>query len=105
MDADDTFSLLGCWAGTVIIQLAHYVGSDYVLLRRYTVAVRGGRSGGRMYYINTGTNEVHRRRACSWQDTIGEWVYLGSFSSMVGALSNARATGYPNATQCEHCVS
>lgn len=42
VDADDKFSLLGCWAGTVIIQLAHYVGSDYVLPRRYTVAVSGG---------------------------------------------------------------
>ena len=37
-----TVRLVGCQAGTVIIQLGQYVGDDYVLLRRYTVNVSGG---------------------------------------------------------------
>ena len=37
-----TIRLVGCQAGTVIIQLGQYVGDDYVLLRRYTVNVSGG---------------------------------------------------------------
>ena len=37
-----TARLVGCQAGTVIIQLGRYVGDDYVLLRRYTVNVSGG---------------------------------------------------------------
>ena len=37
-----TVRLVGCQAGTVIIQLGRYVGDDYVLLRRYTVNVSGG---------------------------------------------------------------
>ncbi len=37
-----TVRLVGCQAGTVIIQLGRYVGDDYVLLRRYTANVSGG---------------------------------------------------------------
>ena len=37
-----TFSLVGCRAGTSIIQLGEFVYGSYVLLRRYTVDVTGG---------------------------------------------------------------
>ena len=41
-DPGDTFSLVGCRAGTSIIQLGEFVYGSYVLLRRYTVDVTGG---------------------------------------------------------------
>ena len=57
-----------------------------------------------MYYINPNTSEVHRRGACSWQDTIANWTYLGNFATMSAAVTFARSNGYPSATRCEHCV-
>ena len=37
-----TVRLVGCQAGTVIIQVGQFVGGEYVMLRRYTVNVSGG---------------------------------------------------------------
>ena len=55
------------------------------------------------YYFNPNTDEVHRRGACSFQDTIDDWEHLGRFNNLNDAVARARSQGHRSANRCEHC--